>query len=290
MCKTFNLEGSLNILKDFMKQKGIKTIDEFMPFLEKYSFHELYSNEEYRRFGNQKNYEDGDCTKLAYAIYSIIWYEDMKKLGLTVFSEDNFEKYKNSFSGDTINTFYTLFGKSERTQNWVLSLLNLNSDERKLYEQFKVLYQTIGNFYFLPKNTINRKSINTYRGIVWNDFFDIFLKALKDLTENNYSSDKDFRALFDANCFFFDKVKTVDDFLRLFYLKDEQESYNYLNDFVFEENGNHYRHNMLILKNKSEYKKFVVEYMTKANTLIEKRSRVLVRELGRRLKELNFSL
>ena len=46
---------------------------------------------------------------------------------------------------------------------------------------------------------------------------------------------------------------------------------------------------MLNEKNKEQYKDFVLEYMKKANRLIEKRSKVLIRELQINLERNNFS-
>lgn len=287
---TKELSNSITILKEFMKIKG-KTQEKFLNDLESYCFHEIFKEKDkFGQFGNGKTYEDGDCTKLAYAIYSIIWSSKMKELGILEFTETNFGKYKNSFSGDTINTFYTLFGKTDKAQERVLDILGFDENQKEIYDKFKKLYQTIGNFYFLPKNTINRRSINSYRGIKWNDFFDIFLNKLKNVMNDNNSCEAEFVNLYNENRFFFDKVKPIDNFIHLFYLEDKKEHYNYLDNFVFDDKDHLYRHDMLPKKNKDSYKKFAIDYMTKANELIEKRSRVIIRELRKSLKEFNISL
>ena len=101
---------------------------------------------------------DGDHTLIAKAIYWILW----KDKGIPEFGEYNFDLVKNSYSGDTINTYNTLFGSSEEINQRVLSILELTEKEKKDLERFYKLYQTIGNFYILPKNTINKESLNTY--------------------------------------------------------------------------------------------------------------------------------
>ena len=223
MGKREELQGSLSVLKKFMNMKRINTQEELLEKLAEYNFHELFADVNYKELGNGKTYEDGDCTKLSYSIYSIVWYDEMHRLGITEFSEKNFEQYENSFSGDTINTLYTLFGKPGEDREKVLDAMNFSDNEIKIFETFCYLYQTIGNFYFLPKNTINKMSPNKYRGCVWNDYFDVFLRALEDLLGGKELENEDFKALFEKNSFFFRKIKEIDVFLSLFYLKDEQE-------------------------------------------------------------------
>ena len=290
MNKTNELKNSISTLTEFMKIKEFKTQDDFLKSLETYCFHEIFENKKYSQFGNGKSYEDGDCTRLAYAIDSIIYFDKMRNYEISVFSENNYGKYKNSFSGDTINTFYTLFGKTDNAQNRVLDILEFDTIQKAIYDKFKKLYQTIGNFYILPKNTINRKSINTYRGTIWNDFFDIFLKELKKTMSPNRSNNDEFSRLYKENEFFFKQLRKIDDFMQLFFLEDDQEGYNYLNDFVLDMKYPLYRHDKLSHKNKDDYKRFAVDYMSKANDLIQKRSRVIVRELRKSLNALNISL
>ena len=124
--------------------------------LRTYDFSKVISKE----YGNGKSYADGDCTKIAYAIYYLLW----KDKQIPLFTESNFEKLTNSYSGDTINTFNTLFGKEDSARKKIQAIFS--EDEQKIVEDFKILYQTIGNFYVLPKNTIfYRTSLNKYRGL-----------------------------------------------------------------------------------------------------------------------------
>lgn len=270
------------LLLNFIKTGQINKISDLIT----YDFHKIRENK-LKKFDNGKTYEDGDCTKLAYAIYSIIWLPRMAELGISQFSESNFGNYLNSFSGDTINTLYTTIG-SPKYCTRIKKILNLTSAEKVIVNEFEQKYQTIGNFYFLPKNTIKRESINMYRGKKWNDFFDIFLKVLECTFSNKELVDEQFRNLFEKNSFFFDKIHNINDFMNLFFLADTQENYNYMTDFVLKGSGCHYSHSMLCESNVDEYKSFVLDYMSKANVLILKRSKVMVRELLQNLNNTDF--
>lgn len=274
---------SKKLLLDFIKTGEINKISDFIT----YDFHKIREKKELKRFDNGKSYEDGDCTKLAYALYSLIWTPKMHELGISQFSETNFEKWNDSFSGDTINTLYTSLG-SLRFRARILSILKFEPDEEKVFMEFQKKYQTIGNFYFLPKNTIHRESINLYKGSRWNDYFDIFLAVLNCAFADKNLVDESFSSLLEKNAFFFQKISSMDKFLDLFFLYDEQEKFNYLTDFILHGTGLHFAHSMLCANNASEYKDFVLNYMKKANVLIEKRSKVLVRVLIQNLKNNNF--
>ena len=245
--------------------------------LEKFSFWDI-KDSEYDSTTKNNGKFDGDHTLIAKAIYWILW----KDKGLPEFGEFNFDLEHNSYSGDTINTYNTLFGSTEEINQRVLRVLCLNSDEKKELDRFYKLYQTIGNFYILPKNTINRESLNTYRSKRWNDFFDIFLQVLDSGINDVESVEKSFGELLKINDFFFAFINhSINDFCNLFYLSDEEENYNYINDFKLIGAGLHFSHTMLCEKNKETYKNFALDYIRKASKLIEKRSKVIVRELSK---------
>lgn len=245
--------------------------------LENFSFWDIAGTKYDGTAEDEKNSKfDGDHSLIAKAIYWILW----KDAGIPEFGEYNFDLVKNSYSGDTINTYNTLFGSSEEINQRVFHFLNLSKEEKKKLEKFYKLYQTIGNFYILPKNTINRESLNTYRGTRWNDFFDIFLQVLESGLNNVENVEKNFGALLKENDFFFSSIEySIDAFCKLFYLSDEKENYNYLTDFHLNDSGMHFSHTMLCEKNKDAYKAFALSYIETASNLIEKRSKVIVREL-----------
>lgn len=245
--------------------------------LEDFSFWDIKDSKYDSTTVNSKKF-DGDHTLIAKAIYWLLW----KDKGLPEFGEFNFDLEKNSYSGDTINTYNTLFGGSEENKKRVLNILNFNENEIKELNVFYRKYQTIGNFYILPKNTIKRESLNTYRGKRWNDFFDIFLQVLDSGLNDVESVEKSFGELLKINDFFFAFINhSINDFCNLFYLSDEEENYNYINDFKLIGAGLHFSHTMLCEKNKETYKDFALDYIRKASKLIEKRSKVIVRELSK---------
>ena len=94
--------------------------------LRTYDFSKVISKE----YGNGKSYADGDCTKIAYAIYYLLW----KDKQIPLFTESNFEKLTNSYSGDTINTFNTLFGKEDSARKKIQAIFS--EDEQKIVEDF----------------------------------------------------------------------------------------------------------------------------------------------------------
>ena len=84
------------------------------------------------------------------------------------------------------------------------------------------------------------------------------------------------------NDFFFSSIHySIENFCKVFYLSDEEENYNYVRDFKLIGSGLHFSHTMLCDKNKDTYKNFALSYIRTASELIEKRSKVIVRELSK---------
>ena len=265
------MEQSKKIILDFMKATDLKNIED----LRTYNFHKIWGNSTLNKeYGNGKSYEDGDCTKLAYAVAWELWGEELKK----VLPDYTFEKLLNEeyFSGDTICTFNTVFGSST-IRNDVLHKLSLTDIETKELEKFERLYQTIGNFYILPNKTIDGISPNKYRGRYWGwkDFFDTFIKELTKYYDKT-CEDILFCRIIEENAFFFEKEisNSVDKFCELFFLDK---------NFVLE--NSRFNHTQLTDKNVGEYKKFAFGYIAKATELINKRSLKLVQELKEKLKD-----
>lgn len=232
--------------------------------LRTYDFSKVISKE----YGNGKSYADGDCTKIAYAIYYLLW----KDKQIPLFTESNFEKLTNSYSGDTINTFNTLFGKEDSARKKIQAIFS--EDEQKIVEDFKILYQTIGNFYVLPKNTIfYRTSLNKYRGVdeKYLDYFDLFLKNLNEYFNNPELCDQTLKKLIEKNSFFFEKCKSLNQFLSYFDLE------NYLQ---FDLGENHYAYWLLNESNVEEYKTFSLNYIQKASEQIKNRTEKIINKLG----------
>lgn len=263
----------LELVKDFIKDYLHNNIKELITF----TFFNIINNKKYAgtQYNKSEKDFDGDRTAIVYAIDYLVW----KDKGLPCFSSDNFNKIENSYSGDTINTFNTLFGSTSEKTERIIAILNLTDKEIKMIDDFKKCYQTIGNFYMLPKNTVNRVSINSYRGIHWNDYFDIFLNFLESGLEHNASAEKDFMELLKANEFFFKAVPTIDIFFELFYLEDYKE-------FKLNGKGIYFDHTMLTKENAKEYKTFAFDYINKTTVLINKRSIKIINALENKYPEL----
>lgn len=166
------------------------------------------------------------------------------------------------------------------------SKFNFSAHELLQREQFFRRYQTIGNFYILPNETIKigkkNHSLNTYRSkeSKWYDYFDIFLINLQQyltLPENIFydTYDEKFKQLLELNSFYFKENKSFDSFITDFYLDD----YNVLS---FEDSNNYYWWNKQMSSNESlkiEYKKFAMDYIEKASKFISQRSTKIVNEL-----------
>lgn len=267
------MKNSIEILVSFMEAANIKKISE----LETFDFKKIYTCSKLKEFDNNKGYEDGDCTKLAYAIDWIIWGRELQNENLLASEEDLFNE--KNFSGDTIYTFNTLFGSTPDFQCSVISMLRKYIPLiKKEMEKFRNIYQTIGNFSLLPNKSINGQTLNKYRGRYWGwkDYFDIFLKEL-DKALNNESENSFFCDIVNENKFFFNKCNSVEKYCKLFYL-----------DSNFSFKGNvHFNHNMLKDKNAEEYGNFVIDYIEKSERLIKKRASLLCKELIKILSKEN---
>lgn len=98
----------------------------------------------------------------------------------------------------------------------------------------------IGNFMLLPSKTYNSQSFNTYRNHLNNDDFKEFLELIKkiysDLEKSKYNFEKFefehklpyWNEIVKANSFYFDKIKTYDEFLNINFLKDFENSENFI--------------------------------------------------------------
>ncbi len=271
-------QKALKILIDFKD----KYLDKNFNNLEKFSFWEL-SEDKY--FGNGLKYPDGDCTKVAYAIYYLLYSDKIEEYSTKYFADGLLYKY----SGDTICTFNSLFG-SETFRGRVFNLLNFTDTEKekiinlknnKYGDDFYHIYQRIGNFYLLPKFSIkiNNKyySLNTYRGCFQNDYFDIFINMLVDAISNPQNVDKNFLELINTNNFFFYN-KDFNMFCELFDLPKE---------FKLSNNDCHYVHWILNNENSLSYKNFALDYVEKSKELIQNRSKIMLDKLLNKYPILN---
>ena len=271
-------EKALGLLKCFIKEKLEDDIDN----LKKYSFWGILEDKGYNRCfngvsSNEKKF-DGDRTKIVYAIDYLL-YDNLPEFKIN----DTLEA--ENYTGETINTFNTLFSRAPKRREKIKALFGKDwkkiQDEDKgtdfFADDFYHVYQRLGNFMLLPSKTIfYRQSINKYKGFCKKDYFDLFFRELKELLslngERNNSST--LLRLLEKNNFYFTKDKTVDDFLKDFYL----ECYK---DFNLGEEYFSSRDSL-----KEQYKKFALNYVEKATEFINTRSEELVEVLKGKYPEL----
>lgn len=155
-----------------------------------------------KRFGCNGRGFDCDDTNITRAICFILWGE--------IFPDITFSDIGtgNKYRGDTLNTFHTVLGAYLPDKHSCIGIEKSNADNRLrvLANKFHAVYHSIGNFILLPNIAETDKkrayTFNTYRGIAYKDYFDLFLRQLdKCLTSNN--GDKHLTTLIDRNAFFF---------------------------------------------------------------------------------------
>ena len=265
-------EKALQLLNDFIDEElPNKTIDN----LKNYSFWGIKNQ---KKFGNKKSYPDGDCTQIVYAIDYLL-YDNLPEFKIS----DTLEA--ENYTGETINTFNTLFSGSPEQREKIKALFGEDwkkiQDEDKgtdfFADDFYHVYQRLGNFMLLPhRKDSGKPNINTYKGFCKKDYFDLFFRELKELLplndEKNNSSE--LWRILEKNSFYFTKDKTAKAFLKDFYL-DGYKDFNL---------GEEYFSSRDSLK--EQYKKFALNYVEKATALINARSKELVEVLKEKYPEL----
>lgn len=236
-------------------------------------------------FSNSLKDFDGDHTRLAYAIDKLL-YGDLQIPDFIL---------GQTYKGDTINTFRTLFGNrflyKENGETKVENEFKFNEEEKQKRNAFFYKYQTVGNFYVLPSETIlyglKNQSINSYRGSVsnWKDYFDVFLGKLETCLKNTdvYNSDEKFlqKLLQKEGCnkkFFSEFCKgNVDKFLETFRL-------GMYSSQLYNHHGNQYLGYRYYDGDIKVYKEFAFNYVDIATELIDERSIIIVDQLKDHLK------
>lgn len=171
--------------------------------LKKFDFTTLKGN---KLFGCDGRAFDSDDTNLARAIYVLLWGDKFPDLSLSNIGTG--KKYR----GDTLNTFSTVFGRYSPDRHTCKGLLNNGSPEevRLVAEKFYSNSHTLGNLIVLPNiaetNASRARTLNTYRGTVYKDYFDLFLIHLADCLDNRSAADRHLSALIEQNGFFFSRL------------------------------------------------------------------------------------
>ena len=227
---------------------------------------------------DKPNKFDGDRIPITYAIDKLLYTgKDIKNF------DGNLGKI---YTGDTINTFNTLFGnrfyyneqsgKIENRQIIVQERYNFPAELIKKRDMFFFKYQSFGNFYLLPTEP-RATSLNVFRSQKWNDFFDLFLKHLElCLGKNDFESEMS-QILQHENSSLFFKDLSIEDFKTIFFLGMYT---NWTLDhpiYLFHQN---YTHKTIadseLCKN---YCDFCIKYIDAATEKITLRSKILVDEI-----------
>lgn len=259
----------------------IKDIEEqIVEFCHNFCFDDLYDFEknkciEYSYGSNSKDVWDCDDTHLARVILFLI-HSERDNNEYSIPNLNNFidigSGYRYKYRGDTLNTYSTLFG----SKNQGLKYFNNEEDIKKI-EKFRSKYVTIGNFMLLPALSIKldseiRKwdSINTFRGTNehYKDFFDLFLYKFLD----KHDDFKPWRE-YDG-----DEKTIIKDYFEVMDNKDEFIKRNILecyfddkNKFIHSDTENPYCW-WIENTDKSQYRNFAIDYITKATNIINYRA------------------
>ncbi len=265
---------AIELIKQFIEKKlPNKKIDD----LENFSFWDIKDDKEFNGYSGSY---DGDRTNIVYAIDYLLYKDSIPDLTLRGFSYS--KDYEPNYSGETINTFNTLFGSSEKYRN--LSKRNFTKEQwDDIYDLdnpkcFYYNYQKLGNFMLLPCKTICHTSINSYKGIhpKWKDYFFPFMINLRDcynINDFNKELDKEYYELAllkRKNSFFFSEID-FEKFIEIFDLQD-------FSDLKLEQ---YLRRTELCVHNTS----IAIDYIHNANDFINNRTKIIVAKLKEKLKE-----
>ncbi|MCR5762430.1 MAG: hypothetical protein K6G00_03515 [Treponema sp.] len=265
---------ALNLLTDFIKTElPNKRIEDLIS----YSFWNIKDNDTFNGYSGEY---DGDRTNIVYAIDYLL-YCDSKIPELTLRGYNAESDTDSNYSGETICSFNTLFAKDSEKRNHIQDLFGPEWAE---VENFKLLYQTIGNFMLLPSKTDHRQmSINKYKGSYNKDYIDFFLHNLKFYLDNK-SNTKLLGKLIELNRFYFTENKKYDDFIDDFYLSDfKQMKLEGIHYYWWYNNSKIFSDEQVF----SKYKLFALDFVRKSTLMINKRSAIIVEHLKEKYKQLN---
>lgn len=267
-----NKEKAIQMLHDFITAKLGGDKEQ----LRTYSFWDIDNDKD---FGNGLSYSDGDRTKLAYAIDYLLFYDELKDID---FSLPGYSTKKETFTGETLNTFNTLFSSDENNRTALSKIYGIEAFRNECYNpqnknnsnDFYHIYQRLGIFSIFPCLTIDRQSINTLKGtdVSIRDYLYPFLTKLKEAYKY-YDSEiipkecYELVSLMKQNSFFFsnEKADSFDKFIKLFMLEGWEELK--LKEYLKKSEIN------------ADNIEIVNDYIKKASKFIEKRTNEMVNKL-----------
>lgn len=243
-----------------------------------------------KKFGSEGFWFDCDATKLARAIYCVLWKE---KLVVNCVSELIKDK---KYRGDTLNSFNTVFGRDEAKVGKILTNIKDSFDKDRFRDKvkgFNKSYHTIGNFVILPNNKIEHimltvkvkgsyeelptpTTINRYRGNKssnLHDYFDQFLNVLQRWYNKSDEISDDWGKVLEGNKELF--PKKFNDFRDIFFLNS-----------YFDADGKNVRELTRGYPSAVGYPTLpkAENYIRNATQIINQRAKVMVENLEKNLK------
>lgn len=259
---------AITIIRNFLKDYRLDSLDDLKTF----SFWKIKDDKDYNGYPGEY---DGDRTNIVYAIDYLLYKDSIPNLTLRGFPCSNGKE--GNYSGETINTFNTLFARDLNKRKeiqikfgseWFL-IQDVNEEHNPFANDFYHVYQRIGNFMLLPNTKPN--SLNNLKGSCfepYKDYTDLFLKDLKIvLSTDNEIKNKKMNQIIKLDELYF-KNKTFDQFIKDFYLNEYK---------LLTIDGFHYYHKLL--ENEKifdDYKNFALKYVEQATKFIKLRSEEII--------------
>lgn len=242
-----------------------------------YDLNQLEKDEKYGAY-------DPDNSKIANAIYVVLWEEAIPDLTLNTLGGE-------MYRGDTMNSFHTLMGYPNDNGTNFLGIQKYTNDSNiiNMARKYHEKYHTIGNLMVLPNKTpeLKRTTLNQLRGRgPWYDYFDLFLADIRNLMTGTHTTEinEDLRKLVDINKHYFDCFCGEDGFIRFcktFYLDKYVDPHYTRVHSIFAPYARHWKTKY----SEEEYKRYVAAYIMKATEIIDYRCSRMIEDLEEKIKE-----
>ena len=182
---------ALNLLRQFVAEELDDNLDALADF-------DLATLEGHPLYGAPGRTFDTDDCNLARAIFDILYHDAFPNLSWETLGTGR------PYRGDTLNSFHTHFGRPIPDQPGRFLGLERHQPSDTLRARaatFHSTYHTIGNLAPLPNRSLNRVTLNTYRGTpaAWRDAVPIFLENLSLALLNHPAADATLSALVELN-------------------------------------------------------------------------------------------
>ena len=301
------------LIKNAYTKLKYNEIKKLYPELERYyDEFEIYESRDF--FEDQIG--DGDRTKIAYAIYVLLWKDKKIKLHYDnniikgVLVKDKEVRY----DGDTLNTRDTICGlNNQKIYKYINGNLKNYFDLREEAEKFRIIYETLGNFMPLP--ILTEPSLNVARGPKYvgksrnlddklYDQFDLFLWEVQQFYKNDsfleFLEDVKKQRL-EANSIIDLKKESIDykdfdnvlkyniEYFALFNGFDDFVEQNYLNSYIKDGKikslfgpkfvEDRVKSKMILPKNYEEF----MQYFKNAEEIIFERGKIMQKELFKKM-------